>query len=212
VAKKTKKQRLNEELKELREKRRVLEDLRQKKPQAPAIISISRSIHRTHHLYWAYGSNLNVAEMQRRCPQAVKYQKLYVNNGLLVFRDRADVMSTKSSDDFVAGGLWWITDACEKTLDRYEGAPRHYAKRYLTLRISGVVRTCLFYKMNDRGIMPPDEAYLDRIAKGYHDFDLDLTLLSMAVARSHEDKQRTPYLRESWERRGKLARAKIILG
>jgi hypothetical protein len=141
-------------------------------------------------LYWAYGSNLSVENMRRRCPAAIKYSRLYVNNGLLTFRPNrslrgvADAKPSKDRRHVVAGGLWWITDECEASLDRFEGVPFLYVKRYLTLSVNGKVRKCLFYTMIDGDLMAPGDSYVDVIAQGYEDFGLDLRLLRAAVRRS----------------------------
>jgi hypothetical protein len=142
-------------------------------------------------LYWAYGSNLSVANMTRRCPAAVKYSRLYVNNGLLTFRPNkslrgvADVKASKDRSHVVAGGLWWITAECEASLDRCEGYPHLYVKRYLTLSVNGEVQRCMFYTMVvDCGLMAPFDSYVEVIAEGYGDFGLDLRLLRAAVRRS----------------------------
>lgn len=169
----------------------------------------------THlNLYWAYGSNLNVEAMRRRCPRATPYRPLFVNNGLLVFRGVADVEASSRKSHVVAGGLWWITPECEMALDRYEGCSADgrglYSKRHLTLKIGDEVRECLFYKMNSVGVMPPWESYLDVIAQGYRDFDLPIDMLSSAVERSWKEKDKTPDLSRRWIGRGRPSLAKAL--
>lgn len=166
------------------------------------------------NLYWAYGSNLCVDAMKRRCPRATPYRPLLVNNGLLVFRGVADVEASASQSHVVAGGLWWITRECEAALDRYEGCSASgrglYSKRYLTLQVGDEVRKCLFYKMNSEGVMPPWEEYLEVIAQGYRDFDLPLDMLSQAVERSWGEKNKTPDLTRRWVARGRPSLAKAL--
>lgn len=157
-------------------------------------------------LYFAYGSNLHIDQMSRRCPAATKVGPLLVDNGALVFRSVADVIYKPNSQ--VAGGLWTITPDCEERLDQYEGVDSGlYVKKYLPL--SGG-RYALYYKMNVRGIMPPAELYLNTIVQGYRDFGLDeyIPLLNRAVEHSYARKFKTPYLRNRHKRKGepKLAR------
>lgn len=180
-------------------------------------------------LYWAYGSNLCVADMQRRCPKAEQYRRLYVNNGLLVFRGVADVESSSRRDDVVAGGLWWITRECEEALDRYEGNRGDasvfnskpwrwhqnaglYVKAFLTLEVDGEKMPCLFYKMTSHGVMPPWESYLETIVEGYRDFGLPLSYLDQAVMRSWSQKDRTPDLTRRWVAKGQPSLARALRG
>jgi len=160
-------------------------------------------------LYWAYGSNLCVRHMKRRCPRAVKLRPLVVKQAALVFRGVADVTLRDGSQ--VQGGLWRISGECERLLDQYEGVKSNlYIKRYLPVTQDGKKQDCLFYQMaTHRGIMPPSEAYIDTIAQGYKDFGLDLADLDAALQEAWGTKKVTTMLRERHERKGrpKLARA-----
>jgi hypothetical protein len=165
-------------------------------------------------LYWAYGSNLNVAQMTRRCPAAVKVGPLRVPNAVLRFRGVADVAYLEGAK--CPGGLWEITDACEAALDRYEGCdlvnPRRglYQKKYLRLRMAdGTERACLYYQMTRRiGVSPPAEFYFRGIAEGYDDFGLGHRALDRALAHSWNRKNRTPAILRRYERAGRPALAR----
>jgi Gamma-glutamyl cyclotransferase, AIG2-like len=165
---------------------------------------------RTAPLYFAYGSNLNVAQMKRRCPSAKQADKLFLPNGHLVFRGVADVASADKSEELmVAGGLWRITADCEAAMDVYEGYNARYPKSglyrkcYLLLKLrSGKEVPCLYYKMNASGVMPPSEGYVAAIKQGYKDFDLPLQLLEDAVQYSHEYKDKTPFMRRRHKAKG----------
>jgi hypothetical protein len=153
--------------------------------------------------YWAYGSNLSVKQMQKRCPGAVKVGALYVHYGRLRFRGVADVIGSRKSTNVVPGGLWLITAKHEAMLDRCEGVgfERGYSKMYLDYTDKNRVKhDCLFYKKkHGRGVMPPAQYYLDYIAEGYRDFGLEMAYLDEALAHSHEKKNVTPELR--WRRK-----------
>lgn len=151
--------------------------------------------------YWAYGSNLNVEAMARRCPGAKKLGPLSLDDGTLVFRGVADAVYEQGS--IIHGGLWKISRRHEATLDQYEGAPRLYAKRYLKLLVNKQEVQCLYYQMTmSVGVMPPGDMYLDCIAQGYRDFGLPLEALDAALMRSWEDKKVTPHLEQRRARRG----------
>lgn len=163
-------------------------------------------------LYWAYGSNLNVATMRRRCPSAKKVGPLVLKDSALVFRGVADVEHRKRSK--TPGGLWRITQECERRLDAFEGARAGglYHKIYILLSVDGQEEQCLLYQMNEdrymwkerEGIMPPGQDYLTTILRGYADFGLDEKYLKRAVRHSWEFKCPTPVLRERHRRRGQL--------
>lgn len=158
--------------------------------------------------YWAYGSNLNVEAMRRRCPAARQVKQMFVTDAALVFRGVADVTHRKGN--MVPGGLWEITHKCEEVLDRYEGVnSRFYLKRYLPVKFKGKVRDCLFYQMRaSNGVMPPSEYYLETIEQGYRDFGLDLAYLDVALQESWGSKEVTDWLANRHVRKGqpKLAR------
>jgi AIG2-like family len=163
-------------------------------------------------LYWAYGANLNVDSMARRCPGAEPVAALVMPNGALVFRGVADVVVRKGSE--VHGGLWWITPACERSLDRFEGVSSGlYLKRELVVRLSKVPHKCLFYQMAmSTGVMPPSEHYLDTIAEGYRDFGLDLDALDEAVQESWVGKKVTSVLRRRYLAKGSLKMSRGVEG
>ena len=160
-------------------------------------------------LYFAYGSNLCVDQMRRRCPRAKKVQKLYMTEAKLVFRGVADM--TLAKDSMVPGGVWEITKECERTLDQHEGVRQGlYIKRYVPLPQNGVKRDCLLYQMKvHRGIQPPTDKYIDLIERGYDDFGLDKAYLNEALEDAWGRKDVTPMLMERWEQKGRPKLARI---
>ena len=163
--------------------------------------------------YWAYGSNLNIKHMRKRCPDARVHRPLIIKNAQLVFRGVADATTLEGA--ICPGGLWKITQRCLRSLDRYEGCDSDnpeskkglYRRRFINVRIKGKQHKALFYQMNRPGIAPPGEFYLNTIIQGYKDFSLDFNELDAAVARSYDEKEWTDSLRERHEARGqKLAR------
>lgn len=161
-------------------------------------------------LYWAYGSNLSVHNMFSRCPRAEPVGKLMMNHMALVFRGVADVVVKKGSR--APGALWRINQECEDALDRFEGVrQRVYLKRYFTVTIDGQKEDVLFYQMRtNRGVQPPSEVYLDTIAAGYSDFELDLRYLDRALSEAWSQRDVTPELWDRYSRRGRPKLAKSL--
>lgn len=163
---------------------------------------------------WAFGSNLSLRQMKLRCPDAKPYKALHIPNGRLVFRGVADVEYKEGG--VIPGALYRITPTCERTLDIFEGvASDVYEKRYLKIRIKSMGNKpfkVLYYKMKLKGILPPTEEYIDRIAEGYKDWHLDTAYLDEALHRSWEDKAPTDTLMRRHHNKGrpKLARPEPV--
>jgi hypothetical protein len=163
-------------------------------------------------LYWAYGSNLSLEAMARRCPKATPVRSLTVSAAALIFRGVADVKPREGAS--VPGGLWRITPACERALDGYEGvAGGLYRKRYIMVAPTKGKKKipCLFYQMTaDRGVQPPSEHYLKVIAQGYRDFGLDLNILDEYVQESWGNKKVTDHLKSRHIYRGSPMLARSV--
>ena len=123
-------------------------------------------------LYGAYGANLNMANMEVRCPQAKPILGFNLVGYRLVFNGVAAII--KDKDTKVPIGLWKITKECEKSLDRYEGYPHLYKKIRLKIDVPGFKgQKVMFYVMRRKGVALPPASYFNTIAQGYDDFDLD---------------------------------------
>lgn len=165
-------------------------------------------------LYFAYGSNLNVRQMKYRCPKAIPLGNFYLRDHRLVFRSVADCIYLPGA--VCPGGIWSISDDCERALDRYEGYkigdPKGglYRKEIVEIFNADGQVSCevMVYKMNSTGIFPPSQVYLDTIAEGYRNFRLPLKRLRQAVKRSYDKKSPSEIERERHRRKGfpKLAR------
>jgi gamma-glutamylcyclotransferase (GGCT)/AIG2-like uncharacterized protein YtfP len=163
-------------------------------------------------LYFAYGSNLNIRQMQSRCPAAEPLGKLVLPNTRLVFRGVADVIAEKGIE--CQGGIWRITDECERALDRYEGFDPErpdcgmYTKEYVTVDgLPDGETEIMLYTMNSSGIFPPSVGYYKCIEEGYWDFDLDFRPLKAALGHSYQHKAPSHIERKRYRRLGRPALA-----
>lgn len=137
-------------------------------------------------LYFAYGANLNLASMKHRCPDARPIRAAELNGYRLVFSGVASIVP--ATDCRVPGALWEITEACEKSLDIFEGWPALYRKEYINFGNDLV----MVYVINDHRLYQPSMSYFLTIAQGYQDWNLDLAALIQAAKESHDDLY-TPY-------------------
>lgn len=122
--------------------------------------------------YIAYGSNLSIEQMARRCPNANIVGTTVLKDWKLVFRGHANIEPCKGSE--VPALIWEISEADEKRLDKYEGVPKSYVKKYLP---EGMV----YIMAKKRKIEVPTQEYLGKIESGYDKFGFDKEILNKAV-------------------------------
>ena len=130
-------------------------------------------------LYFAYGSNLNLFQMKRRCKDSVFLKKYELKGYRLNFRSKyraADIEKSKNS--LVPGVLFEISKSDEKKLDVYEDFPILYKKLYFTY----YNRTVMTYIMvNKTEFRYPTERYLNVVKQGYKDCNLNTDYLIKAL-------------------------------
>ena len=130
-------------------------------------------------LYFAYGSNLNLFQMKRRCKDSIFLKKYELKGFRLNFRSNyraADI--EKKLNSIVPGALFEISKSDEKKLDVYEDFPVLYKKIYFKYYSKKVMT----YSMNRKTkFRYPTERYLNVIKQGYKDCGLDKSYLNQAL-------------------------------
>jgi hypothetical protein len=157
-------------------------------------------------LMFAYGSNLNIGQMAKRCPDAEPLGRMRLANWRLVFRGVADVIQEPGAVCY--GGVWRITPRCEYALDLYEGIKsRMYRKEYIQIKPGKHGETrMMVYVMNSTGIMPPSDYYLGVIEEGYRDHRMPKDAykrLEEALRGSWDDKNPSHIERQRRRRNGR---------
>lgn len=131
-------------------------------------------IHLEKKLYFAYGSNMNLGQMNFRCPDAEVLETARLEGYRLAFRSnggrRGVATILPDPDSHVDGVLWEISATDERNLNHYEGFPRLYGKQTLTVENQlGKELTAMAYVMNapykDRSAVP-SASYLRGILRG----------------------------------------------
>lgn len=135
----------------------------------------------TKKLYVAYGSNLHLAQMARRCPDAKVYGSGVIKDYRLAFYHVASILPEAGAA--VPVGIWEISAQDEKNLDRYEGFPHLYRKENIDVVMeNGETVTAMVYIMNRDGMESyPDSHYYNTIYTGYRSFGLDTEYLKKTV-------------------------------
>ena len=133
-------------------------------------------------IYLAYGSNLHIEHMQRRCPTAKVLGTSVLHSYRLVFNGVATI--EPDPDRSVPVLLWDIQPADEIPLDRYEGFPHLYRRETVQVELDGKTVDAMVYIMNSEGVSPPSSLYYDVIFDGYLMNGLDTAPLEQARAES----------------------------
>ena len=141
--------------------------------------------------YIAYGSNLSIEQMKVRTPDAVIVGTGMLKGWRLLFRQFATIKKSAKFNTPVL--IWKISEQDEKNLDRYEGFPRFYVKKELTVAVTSLDGnhfgevTAMVYIMSKkaseaRGINPlPSKYYYSVLDAGYKTFGFDGKILIEAV-------------------------------
>ena len=130
-------------------------------------------------LYFAYGSNLHLFQMKRRCKDSIFLKKINLKNFKLTFRSKyraADIEPCEKS--IVPGGLFEISKSDEKKLDVYEDFPILYKKYYFFYYGKKVMTYTMVKKTPFKF---PTERYLNIVKCGYKDCKLDIKYLKKAL-------------------------------
>lgn len=132
-------------------------------------------------LYIAYGSNLNVPQMQARCYDAKQVRAVNLLDYELVFSDVLTVEPLLGSK--VPCGLWRVSAMDIDALDAYEGFPSLYDKVYVTINLEGVDELAFLYVLDiEYELAPPFGSYFRTCLDGYRQWGLDEDVLRAAEA------------------------------
>ncbi len=135
--------------------------------------------------YLAYGSNLNLNQMNYRCLGAKPIGSVTLNDYRLVYKGGADSFSyltiEKCEGYNVPLGLFEVSPFDIFSLDKYEGYPTFYSKFYIPIKIGGKNKKALIYIMNENfDYHLPSSQYIETCEDGYNDFGFDRSILDKA--------------------------------
>ena len=118
------------------------------------------------HTYFAYGSNLCVEQMARRCPDAADPLPAVLADYDWLINERGVATLEPFTGSTVHGVLWTLTDGDLANLDRAEGVPDRYRRDRLRVHTAFGPSTPWVYI--DHRVQPgaPRPGYLDRIIAG----------------------------------------------
>ena len=121
--------------------------------------------------YLAYGSNLNLEQMKKRCPSFKVIDTINLKGYRLVYKGLEDnyayLTIEKCEKSYVPLALFSISLFDTIALDNYEGYPFSYSKKYFTVDVEGKEKDAFLYVMNnDNDYHIPSDEYIE-ICKKY---------------------------------------------
>jgi phage replication-related protein YjqB (UPF0714/DUF867 family) len=118
------------------------------------------------HAYFAYGSNLCVRQMARRCPEAGDPRPAVLSDHDWLINERGVATVEPFAGNDVHGVLWQLSDHDLTTLDSAEGVPVRYRRDRLTVHTDDGSSPAWVYIDHRVTPGPPRPGYLQRIIDG----------------------------------------------
>lgn len=148
--------------------------------------------------YLAYGSNLNVRQMRFRCPTALVVGRGVIKDYRLLFKGSKTgsfLTIEKAKGYEVPVAVWKVDEACEESLDRYEGYPSFYYKKEIEIDFKSIKKglprhskAFVYIMHEERELGIPSRAYVEVCLDGYRTFGFNPILIEEAIIKSMEVK------------------------
>lgn len=148
--------------------------------------------------YLAYGSNLNVRQMRFRCPTALVVGKGVIKDYRLLFKGSKTgsyLTIEKAKGYEVPVAVWKVDEACEESLDRYEGYPSFYYKKEIEIDFKSIKKglprhskAFVYIMHEERELGIPSKGYVEVCLEGYRTFGFNPILIEEAIIKSMEVK------------------------
>lgn len=157
-------------------------------------------------LYVAYGSNLHIDQMARRCPTAKVYARGVLPDYRLVYRGSktgsyASVVPCEGHTVPIV--VWEIQPSDEAALDRYEGYPTFYYKDTVTVKTGrGLIEGMIYIISPNAKPGRPSMYYIDVVRTGYLENGLDLDIFNKSLRYNAKECSNTL---SEYHPRGKIA-------
>jgi hypothetical protein len=149
--------------------------------------------------YLAYGSNLNIFQMQFRCPTARVVGTAEIKDYELLFKGSKTgsyLTIEPKVGASVPVAVWAVETADVAALDRYEGYPDFYYKKEVKAQYTGIktglkrtVTAFVYIMHEERSLGIPTNRYMRTCIEGYRAFGFDENILLDAVDRSYAEVQ-----------------------
>lgn len=117
--------------------------------------------------YFAYGANLDVAEMQRRCPTSTFIGTAVLPQYRFIIFSHGVASVSQDPSRSVYGIVWSVTPQDINALDKFEGvAQGRYARSSVEVQLQdGTTTQALIYLGADATFGTPRDGYLENIVQ-----------------------------------------------
>ena len=142
--------------------------------------------------YFAYGSNMDVAQMQERKVRFWASKKAFLKGYRLTFDTWSDSYGAGVADvvpspgSVVEGVVYLVEEEVLKILDQYEGVHRDFYRRMkVTVEAEDgetLTATCYEAVHKSQDIIPPSPKYLAKLIRGAETHDLSPSYIEMLRA------------------------------
>lgn len=138
--------------------------------------------------YIAYGSNMHLEDMKKRCPDNKFIGTSKISNYELVFRGDSNYLAATiehQKNSYVPVIIFEISQTDEKNLDIYEDFPTTYNKQFFDISLNNKTINGMIYIMNpNKPFGKPDMTYFNKILTGYKEFNFDIEILNNGLKKS----------------------------
>lgn len=142
-----------------------------------------------YYRYFAYGSNLDRDQMERRCPNAEVERVAYLPDYRIAFHGHSPnwggppATIIQDAGVMVPGLIYRISWEELKLLDKFEGHPDRYERHEMEVvdRLGNLEITQVYIKEVDGRFQRPPADYLGVIREAYDAYGFDDTHLTHAV-------------------------------
>lgn len=139
-------------------------------------------------LYFAYGSNLDLAQMRQRCPDARPLYPAVIAGWRIAFCGYSSLWGggvatlVKAKGATVEGTIWSLSADCVRSLDMAEGAPTTYEREEFSMvEDDGKERPCITYvHRRPEHRLRPSKRYFRQILDAYKREGFDVAPLRVA--------------------------------
>lgn len=144
-------------------------------------------------LIFAFGSNLSVAQMQRRCPGAVLVGPAMLDGYRLAFGSHSSGWNggvatvVRAKGHRVRGVVYQLSEEDVARLDRCEGTPWQYRRVSGRVRWGKRVISVQWYALNNKPFSAPSARYLAIIASAYNRFRFSKKALHAALKYTRDE-------------------------
>lgn len=168
------------------------------------------ALHRPSIFYLAYGSNLSKERMKHRCPDSLAVGTAKIPGYRLLFKKSGSGFYATIEQDAnccVPAAVYKISEFDEALLNRYEGYPKYYYKRYFQLAVRNLrggrmkgLKHCMAYVLHEERLLGmPCMEYYRLLDHGYAAWGFDVEVLDKGLSDSIGIKEAKAYLKEFQE-------------